>query len=87
MAYDLLTKKQVPINCSRDASLGPMMNAPTAALLVAGGMALVRIVLSEVKKEGEKAHYQRAFRPGHRPTIEMPAMTMGELVRYPSSRE
>jgi hypothetical protein len=79
MAYDLLTKTIVPINCSRDPSLGPILNKPTAALLIAGGMALVKAALSKVKKEGEKTHYQREFRPGHHPTIEMPAMSMGEL--------
>ena len=45
MAYDLLTKKIVPVNCSRDPSKGPLLNAPTAAALVAGAMLVVRATL------------------------------------------
>jgi hypothetical protein len=81
MAYDLLTKKIVPVNCSRDASLGPMLNKPTAALLIAGGMMVVKAALSEMRREGEKAHYQREFRRDLHETQEVPAIPMRELVR------
>ena len=80
MAYDLLTKTIVPINCSRDGSLGPILNRPTAMLLIVGGAALVKAALTEMSRKQEKAHYQSEFRPGLHQTQEMPAMSMRELV-------
>ena len=80
MAYDLLTKKIVPGNCSLGASQEPAMNKPTAALLIAGGVLLVKAALTEIGREIEKDRYQHEFRKGHHPTIETPAVPMHELV-------
>ena len=82
MAYDLFYRTQVPINCSRNPDAGPTLNKPTAALAAAGLVAMFRGVLTKVQREGEKQRYQKILRPGHHPTIEMPAMPMGEMMRY-----
>jgi len=82
MAYDLLFKKQVPLNCSRNPDMGPALNTPTAALTAAGIAALLQALLHKTQLEGEKRRYQRELRPGHHTTIEMPAMPMGEMMRY-----
>ena len=82
MAYDLLYKTQIPLNCSRNPDAGPALNKPTAALLAAGLVAVFRGSLGKVRIEGEKRHYQRELRPGHHPTVKMPAMTMGEMMRF-----
>lgn len=87
MAYDLLTKKIVPVNCSRDPSKGPMLNAPTAAVLVAGAMLVVKATLEEVSRESEKTHYQRELRPGLHRTAELPVVPMRELMLEPNTYE
>lgn len=82
MAYDLLYKAQIPLNCSRNPDQGPTVNTPTVALATAGLFVVLRGFFGRALLEGEKHHYQREFRPGHHPTIEMPAMPMGEMMRY-----
>ena len=82
MAYDLFFKTQVPLNCSRNPDMGPALNKPTAALAAAGIVAVLRGLLGKVQLESEKQRYQRKLRPGHHPTIEMPAMPMGEMMKY-----
>ena len=79
MAYDLFFKTQIPINCSRDPALGPLFNKPTAALVSVGLAVFLKEAFAKVRREGEKRHYQETFRPGHHPTLELPAMPMHDF--------
>jgi len=86
MAYDLLYKKQVPLNCGRYPGAGAEINGRTAALLAAGLAAAVHGSFAKVRREGEKQYYQRELRPGHHPTVEVPTMPMGEMMRFGDGR-
>ena len=81
MAYDLLYKKQIPVNFSAHPSSEPSLNPQTAATLAALAVACIKAVLTKTGREVEKLHYQRELRPGHHPTVEVPAIPMRELVR------
>lgn len=79
MAYDSLYKSQVPVNCSMNKDRGPALNKPTATLAGLMAASFVRGLLTTASRAAEKAHYQREFRPGHHPTLELPVV--------PSDRE
>jgi len=82
VAYDLFYKTQIPLNCSRNPETGPTLNKPTATLAAAGIVFALRGLFGKIQREGEKLHYQREYRPGHHTTLELPAMPMGEMMKY-----
>jgi hypothetical protein len=81
MAYDLLFKKQIPVNFSAHPSSEPSLNPQTSLTLVTLAVAFVKSLAKKTIHRAEGHHYQQAFRPGHHPTIESPAVPMRELVQ------
>jgi hypothetical protein len=81
MAYDLLFKKQIPVNFSAHPSSEPSLNPQTSLTLVTLFVAFGESLARSVLRQAEGHHYQRKLRPGHHPTIESPAVPMGELVQ------
>ena len=87
MAYDLLFKKQIPVNFSAHPSAEPSLNPQTSLAFATLAVAVVKSLAKRTIRRAEGHHYQRAFRPGHHPTVESPAVSMRELVQdfdYPS---
>jgi len=73
VAYDLFYKKQIPFNCSRNPDAGPLLNAPTAVFVSAGLVVMLKGIFAKIHRAEEQERYQREFRPGHHPTMELPA--------------
>jgi hypothetical protein len=85
MAYDLFYKKQIPANFSAHPSEEKSINPQTSLTLITLGIAFVESVLKKTAHEAESHHYQKKLRPGHHPTIEMPAMPMREMIEFGSN--
>lgn len=81
MAYDLLYRKKIPVNFSAHPTSEPSLNTQTSLTLVTLGVAFLEAILKETGRKMERHHYQREFQPGHHPTIEMPAISMAQMVR------
>jgi hypothetical protein len=82
MAYDIARGKQIP----RDISITlPARSISRNEILVLGGSAILLMneLLKKLKISTDQQEYQRRFRPGHKTTIEMPAMPMRELIGSP----
>jgi hypothetical protein len=81
MAYDLLFKKQIPVNFSAHPNAEPSLNPQTSLTLVTLAATFVESLARSALRHAEGHHYQQRFRPGHHPTIESPAVPMRELVQ------
>lgn len=86
MAYDLILKNS-PRNFARGVS------AADIAVGISGGTAfaalLAAVLLPRARRLDERAadiaRYRRTHRRGGRPTMEMPAITMDQVMRRPWS--
>lgn len=62
MAYDLLYKKQIPVNFSAHPTSEPSINMQTSLGLVTLGVAFLEAVLKKTGREAERHRYQQAAR-------------------------
>jgi len=81
MAYDLFFRKQIPVNFSAHPTAEKSINPQTTMALVTLGVAFLESLLKKGVHVAEAHHYQQLMRPGHRPTVEVLAVPMHELVR------
>jgi hypothetical protein len=79
MAYDIIRRT---VSARNYAITLPPHSASLAEKVVLGTITVVTIaaIMGVMEKQAEKQHYQRAFRPGHKTTMELPAIPMRELM-------
>jgi hypothetical protein len=86
MAYDLLSKKQIPFNCAIGTvkgmpDSGPVMNGITKLFVLGGAAAIVYGILKKTAQAGEDRKLVQFYaKDEQKETQEMPAMSMNDVM-------